>query len=72
LQDAQNDVLLALTPIGNKGHDTGIDADADIPGGPTWNDGWIPERLFGCLIKAQDRWSLQIYCVCTRFLNTDS
>ena len=23
------------TPIGNKGHDTGIDADADIPGGPT-------------------------------------
>jgi len=35
-------VLLALTPIGNTGCDTGTDADVDKPSGPTWNDGWIP------------------------------
>lgn len=34
--------LLALTPIGNKGWDTGTGVDVDRPGGPTWNGCWIP------------------------------
>lgn len=34
--------LLVLTPTGNKGWDTGIGMEVDMPGWPPWNGCWIP------------------------------